>query len=219
MPFFGILICYTNTHFMPALNPSTSPAVAYPYGVKNLDQKLKNKAALQEEFGWPEEPKRAMVCLPLGMTDALGGALLKEALPGILAMPVELVIVGKGSKEYGSLFTDIAKKHSHRVRIVQDTPEMLAKMYAAADMAYFFADPTSQPQLQECLTFGVVPIAPKTSALDTYDPVQETGNSFLYDEANVWHVFGGLVRALETYKFPFDWRTIQRHCLESAGNM
>ena len=64
--------------------------------------------------------------------------------------------------------------------------------------------------------YGAVPIAPRTPSLQNYNPVQESGNAFLYDELTKWHCFGAIVRALETFNFPFDWRTIQRHCMEEV---
>jgi len=68
-----------------------------------------------------------------------------------------------------------------------------------------------------CLAYGVVPVAPAdTDGLDNYNPVQESGNAFTYDQPDVWRSFTAIVRAMETFKFPFDWRTIQKHCMNSA---
>ena len=36
------------------------------------------------------------------------------------------------------------------------------------------------------------------------------GNGFVYDNENVWGIFAGVVRALETFKFPYDWKHIVR---------
>lgn len=64
---------------------------------------------------------------------------------------------------------------------------------------------------------GVVPI---TQNLDTsiadYNPNTESGNAFVYENANEWEVFAAVVRALETYKFPYDWKFIVRSCKASA---
>jgi glycogen synthase len=51
--------------------------------------------------------------------------------------------------------------------------------------------------------------------LDNYNPVQESGNSFVFEKPTVWQCFASVARALETFKFPYDWRTIQRHAIES----
>ena len=187
-----------------------------PLGTYELKQQ--SKVALQESFGWPAEAKRPMLCLPAGMSEKLGGALFTELLPGLLTLPVEILVVGKGSATYGSLFTTLAKEHRHRVHIVPDTEETLGTMYAASDMALFLSDPANTKELRLCMTSGIVPISVPCRSLENYDPVQESGNAFLSESAHPWQCFAALVRAMETYKLPFDWRTIQRNGMEVMRN-
>ncbi len=194
--------------------PTLDTGIARHYGSKSLEYKVQNKTALQEELGWAAEAKRPVMCLPVGMTDQLGGELLTELIPGLLSLPVEILIRGKGSSTYGALFTKLAKEHGHRVAIIADDEKSLAKMYAAADIALFLTDPTDEAELTQCLRFGTVPVSLKSETLKNYNPNQEEGDSFLFEKATVWHAFGALVRALETFRFPFDWRTIQRNGME-----
>ena len=197
-------------------SPTADSVIARKYDAKSLEHKVQNKMALQEELGWAEEPKRPMVCFPLGMSDELGGKLLKELLPGLLSLPVEILILGKGSDAYGALFTQLSKEYGHRVAIVPDEESMIRKMYAASDMAMFLADPSGSPALQHCLNYGTVPVSISSKGLHTYDPNQESGNAFLFEKATVWHAYAAIVRALETFRFPFDWRTIQRQCMKAS---
>lgn len=201
---------------MPTLSPATDQAIARSYNAKTLEQKVQNKVALQEELGWTPEPKRAMLCLPAGMSDTLGGTLLKDILPGLLSLPVEIVILGKGSASYGSLFTELTKKQGHRVAIIPNEEDMIRKMYAAADMALFLTDPAKMPELLAALRYGAIPVSLPSTLIENYDQNQESGNAFLFEKPTMWSAFAAVVRALETYRFPFDWRTIQRHCMESA---
>ncbi len=181
-----------------------------------LEQKVQHKTALQQKCGWPKEPKRPMLCLPAGMSDTLGGKLFEELIPALLSQPLEILMLGKGSAKYGALCTTLAKEHSHRFHIVPDKEEAIAQMYAAADMALFLDEPP-QAELTRCLAGGAVPLSLPHRQLDDYNPVQETGNAFLYEVADVWRCFAAIVRAVETHKFPFDWRTIQRHCQETVS--
>lgn len=207
---------------MPSVwSPETDTHITARYTQKTLDQKVRNKSALQKELGWPVESKRAMVCLPMGMSDALGGKALQMMLPGLLTQSMELLILGKGSKEYGSLFTQLQKEHGHRIAILSVSEASVHKILAASDIALFLSDVTDSPEVQACLTYGVVPIAPETTSLENYDPVQERGTGFLYTPGSssqecAWSSFAALARALETFKFPFDWRTIQRQCMETG---
>ncbi|MDD5026511.1 MAG: hypothetical protein PHH13_04025 [Candidatus Peribacteraceae bacterium] len=201
---------------MAPLSPTANTAIASAYGSKSLEQKVRNKVAIQKELGWPMEPKRPMVCLPAGMTDALGGELLQQVLPGLLTLPIEMLILGKGSSAFGKLFTNLAKEHRHRIAIIPNKKEAVQAMLAAADMALFLSNPGDLPELTDCLRFGVVPITPACKTLEPYDAIQESGCAFTYDGSTPWHCFAAIVRALETHQFPFDWRTIQRYCMESV---
>lgn len=201
---------------MTPFAPTLDSKIFRKYGTKSLDAKVHNKTALQDEIGWPKEPKAPLLCLPAGMSDDLGGKLFREMLPGILSLPVQILVLGKGSASYGSLFTDLSRKERHRIHIVPDEESAVRKMYAAADMALFCEDPTNSAELMHCLSYGVVPISLESSLIEDYNPVQESGNAFLYDAPNSWLCFAALVRAIETHKFPFDWRTIQRHGMETA---
>lgn len=199
---------------MTTSSPAADKAIARSYGIDSLEQKIQNKTALQEELGWPAEPKRALVCIPSGVSDKLGGAVLKEVLPGLLELPLQIVILGKGSASYGDYLTKLAAQHSHKLAIIPNDETMIRKMIAGSDMALFLHDAEGTPELSAVMAYGVVPVAPACKQLQNYNPNQESGHGFLYDNATPWMVFASMVRALETYRFPFDWRTIQKHCME-----
>ncbi|TSC97207.1 MAG: starch synthase [Candidatus Peregrinibacteria bacterium Greene1014_49] len=207
---------------MPSIwSPESDTHITAQYSQKTLDQKVRNKSALQKECGWPVEAKRAMVCLPLGMTEALGGQVFRSMLPGLFTQSMELLILGKGSKEYGTLFTELQKEHGHRIAILPASEASVHKILAASDIALFLANVESSPEVRACLSYGVIPVAPECDTLENYDPVQERGTGFLYapaknPEQTAWSAFAALARALETFKFPFDWKTIQRQCMEST---
>lgn len=202
---------------MNPLSPAYDTVIARRYSARTIEHKVENKTALQKELGWPMEPKAAVVCLPAGMSDALGGELLKEFLPGLLSLPLELLVLGEGNADYGRLFTELARERGHRIAIIPNENNSLRKMLAASDIALFLTDPSALPELTTCLQYGVVPIAPECKHLSDYNPVQETGNAFLAPAQTSWLLFAALVRSLETFKFPFDWRTIQRHGMETVG--
>lgn len=194
-------------HTMRATQTTTVPA---------LELKAPAKAQLQQSLGWPREPRRPLLCLPLGMSDQLGGPLFEATLPGLLTLPIELVVLGRGSSHYGALFSELARKESHRVSILPDTPEEQKRLLLAADIALYFSDRIGENDIRLCLQHGTVPVAPALSKLDDYNLAQETGNAFVFSHQNAWQAFAAVVRALETHKFPYDWKTIQKHCQESA---
>ncbi len=42
-----------------------------------------------------------------------------------------------------------------------------------------------------------------------FDPISETGNGFLFHQNSPWHMLQSLLRAIDTYKFVYDWKVIQ----------
>jgi hypothetical protein len=72
-------------------------------------------------------------------------------------------------------------------------------------------------KVQKAWESGVVPITQKLDpSIIDYNPNTESGNAFVYKNANEWEVFAAVVRALETYKFPYDWKFIVRSCKASG---
>ncbi len=200
---------------MPILSPAYDNKIARKYSARTIEHKMENKTVFQEERGWIAEPKQPIVCLPTGITDSLGGALLEQVLPGLLELPICIVIRGRGSKKYGDLFTKLSSGAAHRISIIPDDETNVRKMLAGSDIALFFSNHDDDAMLENCLRYGTVPISLPNEILENYNPVQESGNAFVYESANAWQCFSALVRALETCKFPYDWRTIQRHAIES----
>ena len=41
-----------------------------------------------------------------------------------------------------------------------------------------------------------------------YDPVNESGNSFLFPKSEAWHIYGSVVRAIENFSFSHDWQNL-----------
>ena len=205
----------TNKNPMPILSPAYDNKIARKYSARTIEHKLENKTVFQEELGWIPEPKQPVICIPTGITDALGGALLEQVLPGLMQLPISIVIRGRGSKKYGELFTKLSSGAAHRISIIPDDETHVRKMLAGSDISLFFADHDDDEMLENCLRYGTVPVSLQKDILDNYNPVQESGNAFVYESESPWLCYGALVRALETFKFPYDWRTIQRHAIES----
>ncbi len=137
--------------------------------------------------------------------------LVFKLLEGVLVLPTQVVVVSEDQP--GELM-----KH-HTGKIFWFNPESgrnapkLDQWMLAADMAVIFDE--KQSTINTLFDKGVVPIAhEKSPLLENYHPNEETGNSFTYNEKNPWGVFAALVRACETYHFPYDWQHIIRGILK-----
>lgn len=97
-----------------------------------------------------------------------------------------------------------ASDHLHVVR-----PEEKAAAFEAADFVMVL-----DGAVKEVWQYGCVPI----SQLDgdetiDYNALREKGNGFYFKNATKWEMFAAIVRALETYQFPYDWENLIREIL------
>jgi len=79
----------------------------------------------------------------------------------------------------------------------------------AADITLVF----DSTDVEELLANGIIPITSERPEVSDYDPNHESGNAFVYKNTSPWSVFAALVRAVETFKFPYDWKHIIRQGL------
>lgn len=84
------------------------------------------------------------------------------------------------------------------------------RLLLAADLAILFNHHADIVQLLK--HYGVVIVADeKCPLLSNYKPNEETGNAFLFNKKDLWSVFAHVVKALETFRFPYDWKHIIRN--------
>lgn len=98
-------------------------------------------------------------------------------------------------------------QHAGFFMAVKATEDFKNKIYKAAN---FFLTITVThddiDELRRACKYSVVPITHATlSVMTDYDPVREAGNSFTFKNINAWEIFGAVTRALETFRFPYDW--------------
>jgi hypothetical protein len=83
------------------------------------------------------------------------------------------------------------------------------RLLLASDLAIIFHHHNDLVKL--LMNYGVVIVADESSPqLENYKPNEETGNAFLFNKRDLWSVFASVVRAMETFKFPYDWQHIVR---------
>ncbi len=90
------------------------------------------------------------------------------------------------------------------------------QLIEAADMAICF----NFNDVEELFLHGTVPIAGEYTAEKgalNYNPNRESGNSFTFEDENQWQIFAALIRAMETYRFPHDWKHVVREGLKMVS--
>ncbi|MBT6068608.1 hypothetical protein HOG48_02530 [Candidatus Peregrinibacteria bacterium] len=125
---------------------------------------------------------------------------LKRLTDGLTFLPVNFRILlhGKSTKN------DHKIKNSYHV----DDKE-LDKFFTFAHMVLFLSEKTPKNMVKEAVAHDAVPIiCDSTSFLEDYDGPGEKGSCFKFKEPNSWSMYASIVRALENFGFPYDWKNI-----------
>ena len=172
--------------------------------VKRLDAKLdQKKIAKQHTATYTTAPVPFLSDLPLvgflAETESDLGVFVAMH-EGIVAMKVPVILfVRSGIKVQPGL---------ESVTIVRERDAHYAEMWRACDMAFCL----SAEAVEDALDAMIVPLSPKKMPrLQNYAPKREKGNAFTFEKMNPWLMFAAMVRACETYRFPFDWKCTVRN--------
>lgn len=199
---------------MPTTLAPQDHMIYQKYTKKTLQNKEKNKISLCQENGLDYNKRKALLCLTYPLTEEANIEILQDVMGGILEQDILMIIIGIGNKKYQEFFTKLAIKHPKKLAIISDSPANKEKIYAASDI--FLAtnsDRECLSEMEKALNYGVIPISTPNELLSDYNAVQEEGNAFIYQQGSPWGFFAALVRTLENFKFPYDWRSIQMNAI------
>ena len=200
------------------LDPSTDPHLAARYDVKNLDRKVQCKLALQREGGLPADPSIPLVGVVSRLADQKGFDLLEPMIEPLLKeVGVQWVLLGTGDKHYENFFRKIEDRYPGQAAVFLTFDAALAqRIYGGADMFLMPSryEPCGLGQMI-AMRYGTVPVVHRTGGLaDTvvdYQPATGVGNGFAFENYTAHACLAAIVRAVEAFRRPGEWRTLQRH--------
>ncbi len=163
---------------------------------------LKEKAK-DELFGEFEFAFNNPVLIVFQPTDKKMKKKFYELLEGIFVLPVFVVIISEDSPP------DSDSLPVGRMTWLNPNvdKELVDKYILASDMGLVFSE--HMDLIRKLIENGVVVIGhDKSPFLQDYDPNHETGNAFTFESYNLWEIFRGIVRAIEVFRFPYDWKHI-----------
>ena len=202
-----------------AWNPETDPLLPARYSARNLAGKATCKAELQKESRLPVARRTPLVGMISRLVPEKGYDLVLEALPGLLAEGVQVVLLGTGEAKYHEAFTALAEKFPNGFAAHLTFDNKLAHhIEAGADMFLMpsLVEPCGLNQLYS-LRYGTVPVAHRTGGLaDTITDAspealaQGKANGFVLESATTPALTEALGRALALYRGnPKAWHELQ----------
>jgi starch synthase len=204
-------------------DPATDPSVPHHYSVDEPGPKALDKAALRTELGLADGT-RPLIAFISRFYEQKGLELIQQALPALVGLDLQLAVVGAGDRRYEDMFRFAAAQHPGRIATYIGFDSALAqRLYAGADMLLMPSrfEPCGLAQLIS-LRYGTIPIVRATGGLaDTiadFDPTMDRGFGFSFEPYDPWHLFGTVVRAVETYRHAATWtRMVKRAMREDVS--
>lgn len=177
-------------------NPETDPALPTRYSADKPTGKVQCKRALQKEFGLPSEDVPLLAVIAR-LTSQKGLDLVEEAIPRLMSLGLQLVVLGTGDPVHESNLAKIRDQFSSRMGLRIGFDEALAhQIEGGADIFLMPSryEPCGLSQLYS-LRYGTVPIVTKTGGLvDTVLPLGSDGKNS--DTATGFHLLAPTADAL-----------------------
>ena len=199
-------------------DPERDPNIPHHYSATAPEAKALCRAELRTELGL-EPADRPLCAMVSRFYDVKGLDLVEQALPAILQLGLQLVVIGTGDRRYEDMFRRYAAEKPGMVSaVIGFDPALAQRIYAGADMLWMPSkfEPCGLAQLI-ALRYGTIPVVRATGGLaDTikdYDAVASTGNGFTFEPYDPWQFFAAVVRAWETYRHHSVWSWLVRRAM------
>ena len=147
-------------------NPATDPHIPEPFSHEDLTGKAECKTALQATFGLPvkDVPVFAVVSR---LTDQKGIDLIVHAIDQLVALDIQLVVLGTGDKVLEDHLLEASARHPQHVSVaIRFDVGLSHQIYAGADFFLMPSrfEPCGLSQLYS-LAYGTIPVVRRTGGL------------------------------------------------------
>jgi starch synthase len=200
-------------------DPATDPMLPHRYSAADPGPKALDRAALRAELGLSAS-RAPVIAFISRFYEQKGLELITQALPALTRTDVQMAVLGAGDRRYEDLFRHVAAQQAGRFAAYFGfDPGLAQRLYAGADMLLMPSrfEPCGLAQLI-ALRYGTIPIVRETGGLaDTirdFDPTTDTGFGFVFEPYDAWHLYGAVVRAVETFKHRPIWAQLVRRAME-----
>ena len=216
-------------------NPEKDKLIPKTFSIKSIADKVENKKALCESFGFPVDEKTPLIGIISRLIDVKGTDLLQKTFPEIMKLKVRVVLLGTGEKKYQKYFEDFASKHSDKFSCYIGFDEKLAHLVeAGSDMLLIpsKSEPCGLNQMYSQV-YGTPPIVHKTGGLaDTvsnFTDKNQDGNGFVFEKYDSKEMIKEIKRAVDLYtdekatwlkvvkngmKATFSWSDSTKHYID-----
>jgi starch synthase len=214
---FGILngVDYNNW------DPAHDTYIPFNYSSLDLSGKLKNKKYLLNYFNLKFDENIPLLGIVSRLSGQKGFDIFAEALPELIKLNAQWIIIGNGEEKYENLFKSLATNFPNKVAsFIGFNVELSHQLEAGADLFVMPShyEPCGLTQIYS-LKYGTVPVVRKTGGLaDTIQDWDElsyqgsdAGNGFSFYDYSGYALYTSVKRGLDTFPFKSTWEKIQQN--------
>ncbi|MBM7704805.1 glycogen synthase GlgA [Metabacillus iocasae] len=195
-------------------NPQIDECIPYQYSVENLENKERNKRYIQRKLGLSQGEDIPIISMVTRLTAQKGLELVKHVFHEIMALNVQVIVLGTGDVEFEDFFVEMEKCYPGKVKTIIGFNEELAHLiYAGSDLFLMPSkfEPCGLGQLI-ALKYGAVPIVRETGGLNdtvqSYNEESGDGNGFSFKNVNAHDMLHTIKRAKDLYECKDVWKQL-----------
>ena len=197
----GILNGIDMDHYDPRLDQR----LPYAFSLEDMKGKALCKASIQKKFGLEQEREYPLFCSVARLVEQKGIELIREILPQLMALGIQLIIFGQGEQKYVDYFTECAKKYPGQLGFSSDyTEQMASEIFAGADFYLMPSrfEPCGLSQMM-AMRYGTIPVVHETGGLkDSVRPYSDfdgIGDGFSFSNYQGKDLYLAIVEALKVF--------------------
>lgn len=203
-------------------NSATDPYLTNNYSAARMFGKALNKRALQSRMGLNLEPELPLLGVVSRFTHQKGLDVLLEAVPQLMELPVQLVMLGSGEAVLQDSARELAQRYPGKIAVRTGFDEALShQIEAGADMFVMPSrfEPCGLNQMYS-QRYGTPPIVHATGGLadSVVDCTAETlkdgsASGFVFSGMTADNLFAAIQRAITLYHNQRQWKTLCKNCM------
>ena len=198
---YGILNGIDVEHY----NPAHDPLIPYHFTVDDMKGKAKCKREIQRLFGLREEAEWPLLASVARLVEQKGIELIRQILPRLMDMGVQLIVFGQGDQKYIDYFNWAKANWPGQLGFSSDYNEPMASaIFAGADMYLMPSrfEPCGLSQMM-AMRYGTVPIVHETGGLKdsvrAYKDFDGVGDGFAFSDYQAKDLYLAISEAVKLY--------------------
>lgn len=198
---YGILNGIDEKHY----DPEHDPLIPYHFTADDRSGKAKCKREIQRLFGLSPEPEWPLLASVARLVEQKGIELIKQILPQLMDMGVQLIVFGQGDPQYIEYFNWAKQNWPGQLGFSSDYNEPMASaIFAGADMYLMPSrfEPCGLSQMM-AMRYGTVPIVHETGGLKdsvrAYKDFDGIGDGFAFSDYQAKDLYLAIQEAVKLY--------------------